>query len=229
MAALGCYRRGLHTGRAAAHHQHPPTGRRSPSLGVGELTAALGVLDARDGHSHVHVPDARLIAADAGPDLLETPLARLVGHLRIADQRPRHATQIRLPCRQDPFGTDRADRPPRSDHWFAHDPTHNSGMRSHLGVLDLHGRHDVNRAAQRRGGSCHDAEIVDLPAASSADRSSTTSSVRSPSGLSSSAEIRSPMTMSPTRARTAAITSRTNRRRFSRLPRTRRRAGSPVH
>ncbi len=70
VAALGRHGRCLETARAAADHHDVASDGRPMPLPELELAAALGVLDARDRVAGMEVPDARLVAADAGADLV---------------------------------------------------------------------------------------------------------------------------------------------------------------
>ena len=94
MAALGGDGGGLHAGRSAAdHHDLPPDLRRCQRA-VGELAASLGMLDAGDGEADLHMPDAGLVAGDAGADVVAAICPRLRRHLGIADHRAGHAAHI---------------------------------------------------------------------------------------------------------------------------------------
>ena len=71
VAALRSDGRRLHAGRPAAGDEHPLAPRRALHDAVKELTAGDRVLDAGDRQALVEMPDAGLIAGDAGADVVE--------------------------------------------------------------------------------------------------------------------------------------------------------------
>ena len=59
-----------------------------------KLAPGLGMLDARDRNTKLGMADAGLIAGDTGTDVIDPAFARFPRHVRIGDQRPRHAAHI---------------------------------------------------------------------------------------------------------------------------------------
>ena len=96
MPALGGDGRGLHAARAAADHQDLPALHRLRQRAVGQLAPGLRMLDAGDRIAHMEMPDASLIARDAGADVVQPSALRLARHFRVADHRAGHADHVGL-------------------------------------------------------------------------------------------------------------------------------------
>ena len=163
VAALGRDHGGLQSCDAAAHHHHVawlPT----PDAGLPyvQLASGLGVLDARDRVAGVEVTDARLVAADAGADLVDQPVLGLRRHHRVADHRPGHRHQVGLPVGRGPASP--------SCGWLMRPATITGtlttsftrcGQRCDVGGPEAHRRHDVVRARQRRRRPGNHADVVE--------------------------------------------------------------------
>src|SRR5690606_2055844 len=96
MAALGRDRRRLHPAGTAAGDENPAPRRRGLAIAIDQLAAAFGELDAGDRIAEVEMPDAGLVAADAGADVVEPAGLGLAGHGGVADHRPGHAAEVGL-------------------------------------------------------------------------------------------------------------------------------------
>ena len=89
------------------------------------------------------------------------PLRRLVGHLRVADHRPRHAAHVGLAG-----GDDRlrllglVDAPAHEDR-LADARLHRGRVGSEVGVAHRHRGHDVHRASEAGGGAGDHVEVVE--------------------------------------------------------------------
>ena len=155
VAALRRHRRGLEPGRSPAHDEHaPPIGfrnRTTPS--VPELPPALRVLDAGDGVAGVEVPDAGLVAGDAGADLVQAPRRGLLRQQRVRDQGARHRDGVGLAQLQDVLRLLWLVDAPRDQDGDADPGARERRQRCGVRVRHRHRRHDVVRARQRRRGA----------------------------------------------------------------------------
>ncbi len=115
MAALGRDFRGLHAGRAAACDQNALFRSRRR---LGEFQLARG--DRIDGTPDVlleeEARDASLVAGDAGVDLLEPALPRLVRPLRVGEERAPDGHEVGLAVADEPIAHFRRAQLPHGDH-----------------------------------------------------------------------------------------------------------------
>ena len=109
----------------------------------------------------VGAADAGLVAADAGADVVEPPVARLIGQLRVADHRPGHAAQIGLAGGQDALGDLRLVDAPGDQDRQAHRLLDGGAIGRQVAGLEAHGRRDVDRAAEARRGAGGDTQVVE--------------------------------------------------------------------
>ena len=107
------------------------------------------------------VPDVGLVAGNAGADLVDASLARLVGHLRIRDHCPRHAAHVGLACSQHTLGDLRLVDAPGYEHRQADCSAQGARLRRHIGMPYLHRRDDVNRAAEALHRAIGGVDVVD--------------------------------------------------------------------
>ncbi|MNZ79298.1 hypothetical protein D3C78_978990 [compost metagenome] len=116
MAALrrsdGC----LHSARPAADDHHPLASCRRLQRAVDQLAAGFRVLDAGNRVAAMEMADARLVAGDAGADVVRAALLGLGRHLGIADQRAGHPAHVGLAGSQDCLGLVRLVDPPGDEH-----------------------------------------------------------------------------------------------------------------
>src|SRR6185437_15700431 len=126
-----------------------------------QFAPADRVLNTGDRIALVEVPDAGLVAGNAGADVFGRAASRLVGHFRIADQRPRHAAHVGVIPGNDGFRILRLVDPARHEH-------RNPGLALDAGRIgnDVpgfhgHGRRDVDGAAEARGSAERDVHVVD--------------------------------------------------------------------
>ena len=152
----------FHAGRAAAHHQDMLAAQGRNPLAVGQLPSGFGVLDAGDRVPALEAPDAGLVAADAGADVVDRATAGLFGHVGVADQGPRHAAGVGLAFGQHLFGLLRLVDASGHDHRLAQGLPEPRGLGRKVGVRHRHGRHDVDGPAERGRGAGGDAEVVGL-------------------------------------------------------------------
>src|SRR5699024_11788010 len=95
VALFGCDGGGLEAGRSPTDDEHPAACSHTRPGQKGQLPTGLGVLDARDRNPGLEVSDARLVAADAGADLVDGIALRLAGDVRVADHRAGHDRHAR--------------------------------------------------------------------------------------------------------------------------------------
>ncbi len=105
--------------------------------------------------------DAGLIAGDTRSDVFGGAPRRLVGHVGVADERPRHAAHVGVTARDHRFRILRLIDSAGDENWNPCLPFDAGGVGDDIGCLQGHGRRDVNRAAQARGRSDRDVHIVD--------------------------------------------------------------------
>ncbi len=129
-----------------------------------QLAPAHRILDAGDRISLVEVSDAGLIAGDAGADIFGRAAGRLVRHLRIADQRARHAADIGMMARDHRLGLLRLIDAPGHEYRDLRLALEAGGVGHDVGGIQCHRRRDVNGAAQTGGGAERDVRIVDAVA-----------------------------------------------------------------
>ena len=94
---LGC----LHASSPAADDDPVARVLGRYELGEAALTAGRRVDGAADGKALVDAPDAALVAADAVDDLVGLAGCRLVGEVRVGDQRACHGDHVGLAARHD--------------------------------------------------------------------------------------------------------------------------------
>src|SRR5207247_1994423 len=80
--------------RPAADDDEFERPRRSRHLGPPTLAADEGILHASDSLARVDAIDAALVVAKARADIIELSGPRLVGQVRVGDQRPIHDAQV---------------------------------------------------------------------------------------------------------------------------------------
>ena len=119
------------------------------------------VLDAGDADAHVVVPDAGLVAGDAGADVVDAALAGLVGHLGVRDHRPRHAAHVGLSGGKHCLGDLRLVDAAGDEYRQADGSAQRAGLRRHIGVRDLHRRDNVHRAAEALHRAVGGVDVVD--------------------------------------------------------------------
>jgi hypothetical protein len=101
MAALAQRLGGLHA-RGATADDDPVAGiLRRHELGKAPLASRCRVDGARDGEALVDATDAALVAADAVDDLVGLARRRLVGEVRVGDQRAGHGDHVGFATRHD--------------------------------------------------------------------------------------------------------------------------------
>ena len=95
MPALGRGRRGLHPRWPAADDEHAAAyGGLRWAFGEPALAPCARVLDAGDRGAGVEMPDAGLVAAYAGADVVQASATRLFGHVRVGDHRASHPAKV---------------------------------------------------------------------------------------------------------------------------------------
>ena len=107
------------------------------------------------------MPDARLVAADARPDLVGTTSDGLGRQERIADQGARHRARVGLPQLDHPLGLVGLVDPAGDHDRDAHDRLHPSRHRGRVGVRHVHRRRDVVRTGERRRAPRDHADVVE--------------------------------------------------------------------
>src|SRR5699024_7258615 len=95
-ASLRRHRRGLQACRTTADDEQARSFSNGRAGEEGQFPARFWVLDAADAHSLLEMADARLVAPDAGADLIDGVPLRLASDLRIADHRTGHDAQVCL-------------------------------------------------------------------------------------------------------------------------------------
>ena len=99
MAALGRQRGGLEPGGAAADDEH--AARRGSALDLDQLMAGGRVDGAAEAHAVDEPAVQALVGADAGPQRIQCPVARLVRQVGVGDRRPCHADHVGVPVGKD--------------------------------------------------------------------------------------------------------------------------------
>ncbi|MCY1410235.1 hypothetical protein D9M71_256000 [compost metagenome] len=163
MATPGRHGRGLHAGRATAHHHHALAHGRRVGLRIDQLAAGFRVLDAGNGVAAMEVADARLVAGDAGAHVVAAAGGGLVGHLRVADQGAGHAADVGLAAGEDGFGFLGLVDPPGDEKRDVQPRLEAPGGGCQVGGFDGHGRDDMDGAAERGRGAGHQVHVVELP------------------------------------------------------------------
>src|SRR5262249_61835546 len=82
--------------RPAPDHDPLPRARRARQIGPCDFPADDGILDTGDAATGVDAVDAALVVTKAGTDIVEVSLARLVGQVRVGDQRAHEDPQLGL-------------------------------------------------------------------------------------------------------------------------------------
>ena len=96
------------------------------------------------------MPDAGLVAADAGADVVQLAGLRLARHLGVADHRTRHADHVGLAGCDHLLGVLRLVDAAGDEHRRLDPGFHRCRERRHIGVGDRHRRRDMHRAAEPR-------------------------------------------------------------------------------
>ncbi|MNK94348.1 hypothetical protein D3C87_1145470 [compost metagenome] len=162
MAALGRDGGGFHPGRATAGDHDAFALWRLSAFAEDQLAPGFRVLDAGNRQALVEVADARLIAGNARPHVFDAAGVGLVGHLRIADQRPGHAAHIGLAASQNQLGFLGLVDAPGDEQRNVQTGLERAGFFSQISRFDRHGRHDVHRAAERRRSAGDDVHVIEL-------------------------------------------------------------------
>ena len=126
--------RGLHAPRPAAGDEHALAAAGGLHRAVIELAPRLGMLDAGDGIAQMEMPDAGLVAGDAGADVVELAGLGLGRHLGIADHRPGHAAEIGLARGQHLLGDLGLVDAAGDEDRLVHDLAHRGGEGRHIAV-----------------------------------------------------------------------------------------------
>src|SRR5258708_38307571 len=153
MTALGRNYRRLHAGRPAAddHDLLAPRGRgQSPET---QLPPTDRILNTGDRKALVEMADAGLIARDARPDILRGAPCRLVRHVGIADERPRHAAYVGVTAPDHRIRVLRLIDSTGDKNWNSGLPFDAGGVGHDIGRFQSHGRRDVNGTAEAGGRS----------------------------------------------------------------------------
>ncbi|MNX74097.1 hypothetical protein D3C86_1055230 [compost metagenome] len=110
----------------------------------------------------MEVADARLIAGNARPHIFDAAGIGLVGHLRIADQRPGHAAHIGLAASQNQLGFLGLVDAPGDEQRNVQTGLERPGFFSQVRRFDRHRRHDVHRAAKGCRSAGDDVHVIEL-------------------------------------------------------------------
>src|SRR6266851_1167199 len=161
MTALRRNHRRLHAGRSATDDHDFPGARGRGQSPEAQLPTARRILNAGDRISLVEMTDAGLIASDTRPDVLGSAPRRLVRHVRIADERPRHAAHVGVTAGNHHFRILRLIDAAGDENWNPRLPFDPGGVGYDIGRFQGHGRRDVNGAAEAGGRSERDVHIVD--------------------------------------------------------------------
>src|SRR5699024_11502993 len=89
-------RRVLPTCRTTADDEQASSFSNGRAAEESQFPARFWVLDAADAHSLLEMADARLVASDAGADLIDGIPLRLASDIRIADHGSGHDAQVCL-------------------------------------------------------------------------------------------------------------------------------------
>src|ERR1700721_162860 len=132
--------RRLHAGRSAADDHDLLAARGGGQSPETQLPPAGWILDAGDGISLVEVPDAGLIAGDAGADIVGCAAGRLVRHLWIADEGASHAADIGVIARDHRLSLLRLIDAPGHEYRYLRLPLEAGGVGDDIAGFHGHGR-----------------------------------------------------------------------------------------
>ncbi|MNZ77477.1 hypothetical protein D3C78_960180 [compost metagenome] len=110
----------------------------------------------------MEVPDARLVTGNARAHVFDAAGVGLVGHLRIADQRPGHAADIGLAASQNQLGFLGLVDAPGDEQRNVQTGLERPGFLGQVRRFDRHGWHDMHRAAQRGRSPGDDVHVIEL-------------------------------------------------------------------
>ncbi|MNP22643.1 hypothetical protein D3C76_1153240 [compost metagenome] len=162
MAALGRDGGGFHPGRSTAGDHDAFALWRLSAFAEDQFAPGFRVLDAGNRQALVEVADAGLVAGNAGAHVFDAAGVGLVGHLRIADQRPGHAAHIGLAASQNQLGFLGLVDAPGDEQRNVQTGLEGSGFPGQVRRFDRHGRHDMHRATKGSRGAGDDMHVIKL-------------------------------------------------------------------
>ena len=127
----------------------------------GQFASGFGMLDAGDRITLVEVPDAGLVAGDAGADIIDPTFGRLGRHLGVADHGARHAAHVGLSGGEHLFSDLRLVDAPGHEDRLPDQLLQRCRKGCRIGIGEIHRRDDVDRAFQTSRRTGDHIEIVD--------------------------------------------------------------------